>query len=171
MSAAIRRRSRTRRVLKWIGTLLCALVCAAFAVSLRYTFVFELRRDLGVAQRAGIIMFRWPHPNMPRGGSPRLDVITLRTPPLVFWMPRYRAPKDHGPLPMVSSMSRYTGGSLSIPHWLILLVLAIPTVMFWQADRPKPEGRCAGCGYDLTGNVSGICPECGTPVKREGKPR
>lgn len=24
--------------------------------------------------------------------------------------------------------------------------------------------RCVSCGYDLTGNVSGICPECGTPV-------
>jgi hypothetical protein len=23
-------------------------------------------------------------------------------------------------------------------------------------------GRCAGCGYDLTGNVSGTCPECGS---------
>lgn len=24
------------------------------------------------------------------------------------------------------------------------------------------EGRCGRCGYDLTGNVSGVCPECGT---------
>jgi len=24
--------------------------------------------------------------------------------------------------------------------------------------------RCVGCSYDLTGNVSGRCPECGTPV-------
>ena len=22
-------------------------------------------------------------------------------------------------------------------------------------------GQCARCGYDLTGNVSGVCPECG----------
>lgn len=25
---------------------------------------------------------------------------------------------------------------------------------------------CAPCGYDLTGNESGICPECGTPIQR-----
>lgn len=25
-------------------------------------------------------------------------------------------------------------------------------------------GRCDRCGYDLTGNVSGVCPECGKPV-------
>ena len=28
--------------------------------------------------------------------------------------------------------------------------------------RWKRAGRCAHCGYDLTGNVSGKCPECGT---------
>lgn len=26
------------------------------------------------------------------------------------------------------------------------------------------EGKCRKCGYDLTGNVSGTCPECGTRV-------
>ena len=27
-------------------------------------------------------------------------------------------------------------------------------------------GRCSRCGYDLSGNVSGVCPECGTSVPR-----
>ena len=26
-------------------------------------------------------------------------------------------------------------------------------------------GHCATCDYDLTGNTSGVCPECGSPVK------
>lgn len=30
----------------------------------------------------------------------------------------------------------------------------------------EPPGVCGGCGYDLTGNVSGRCPECGHPVAR-----
>ena len=25
----------------------------------------------------------------------------------------------------------------------------------------KARGRCLACGYDLAGNVSGVCPECG----------
>ncbi len=29
---------------------------------------------------------------------------------------------------------------------------------------PYPPGHCQTCGYNLTGNVSGVCPECGTPV-------
>ncbi len=29
------------------------------------------------------------------------------------------------------------------------------------------RGRCAKCDYDLTGNVSRVCPECGTPLPEE----
>ena len=31
-----------------------------------------------------------------------------------------------------------------------------------RRDRQRrSDGRCVGCGYDLRGNVSGTCPECG----------
>ena len=33
--------------------------------------------------------------------------------------------------------------------------------------RPDPtdrETRCRKCGYNLTGNVSGVCPECGERI-------
>ena len=33
----------------------------------------------------------------------------------------------------------------------------------WNRGRPIPEGFCQVCSYDFTGNVSGTCPECGTP--------
>jgi 7-keto-8-aminopelargonate synthetase-like enzyme len=32
-----------------------------------------------------------------------------------------------------------------------------------RAER-EARGFCRRCGYDLTGNVSGRCPECGTPT-------
>ena len=43
----------------------------------------------------------------------------------------------------------------------------------YAGDRIYPrfaKGMCEGCGYDLRGNVSGRCPECGLPVstKRDG---
>ena len=31
--------------------------------------------------------------------------------------------------------------------------------------RRRRKGSCLKCGYDLTGNVSGLCPECGKPVR------
>ncbi len=33
-----------------------------------------------------------------------------------------------------------------------------------QARRRMRPGLCRACGYDLTGNVSGRCPECGCPI-------
>ena len=44
------------------------------------------------------------------------------------------------------------------------------TVAVWIRRRFYPIygiGLCQNCGYDLTGNVSGRCPECGTAVERE----
>lgn len=33
-------------------------------------------------------------------------------------------------------------------------------------DRRIMRGCCGTCGYNLFGNASGICPECGEPVER-----
>ncbi len=39
--------------------------------------------------------------------------------------------------------------------------VAVPTLLVWWFGRKRPlPGHCP-CGYDLTGNVSGTCPECG----------
>src|SRR5947209_5088519 len=52
--------------------------------------------------------------------------------------------------------------------------IGLPGVVWWTVvwlnrwhlnDRP-PAGHCRQCGYDLTANVSGVCPECGTPISR-----
>jgi hypothetical protein len=48
-----------------------------------------------------------------------------------------------------------------VPLWPLLLLAAIPTIWLWRCDRRTKPGTCAGCGYNLTGNVSGVCPECG----------
>jgi hypothetical protein len=52
--------------------------------------------------------------------------------------------------------------------WL-LVALAWMTwmaVVAKRAARLATQPRCDQCGYDLTGNVSGKCPECGTPTGR-----
>ncbi|MCG8405829.1 MAG: hypothetical protein MI923_11590 [Phycisphaerales bacterium] len=52
---------------------------------------------------------------------------------------------------------------IRVPLWLPLLLVAIPTAfIFWRDHRFIPPGHCNECGYNLTSNVSGICPECGT---------
>lgn len=70
------------------------------------------------------------------------------------------------------SEGRYRG--MSAPLWpLLLLASALPAWRFagWlrrrrDAWRRARFGRCTHCGYDLTGNVSGVCPECGRSVSQ-----
>ena len=58
----------------------------------------------------------------------------------------------------------WDSSSVTFPAWAItapLFLLGLPTVRRLRR-RPLP-GCCHACGYDLTGNTSGVCPECGTP--------
>jgi len=54
------------------------------------------------------------------------------------------------------------------PELLIFFtVTGVLTLMMFAADRRRPlPGHWQKCGYDLTGNVSGRCPECGEPVNQ-----
>ena len=49
-----------------------------------------------------------------------------------------------------------------VPGWVILLYLCFPYVSRYEAIAP----RCAACSYNLTGNTSGVCPECGAACAR-----
>jgi hypothetical protein len=46
---------------------------------------------------------------------------------------------------------------------IMLLFSATNVIIVGRPSRP-PYPACDSCGYNLTGNVSGVCPECGTPV-------
>ena len=59
--------------------------------------------------------------------------------------------------------------SFSLPLWVLVGAFAIP---MYLAIRPETKARsrrrrglCVRCAYDLTGNKSGVCPECGTSVE------
>lgn len=53
-----------------------------------------------------------------------------------------------------------------VPLWIPLVLVGVLTLIAWRRERHQhPSGRCQRCGYDLTGNVSGRCPECGMIVR------
>lgn len=63
-----------------------------------------------------------------------------------WWLPRF---------------NRYAGGwYASAPLWIPLVIVLVLAACF----RPRPSvlRDCKVCGYNLTGNVSGVCPECGS---------
>ena len=57
-------------------------------------------------------------------------------------------------------------GIIGIPLWIVFVVVTVPSLLGAWLYRKTSLGHCQNCGYDLTGNVSGVCPECGKAVKQ-----
>jgi hypothetical protein len=77
-----------------------------------------------------------------------LYTVTLTLPPIV---PNYSLPVIFATAPLGAVWAGIT--------WCL-----IPSR--WRRGQPG-RLRCVTCGYNLTGNVSGVCPECGRPVEKE----
>ena len=68
-----------------------------------------------------------------------------------------------------SSLYRIRCQRLRVPYWLLAVVTAVlpaahGAALAWQRrrrERRRMHTLCPACGYNLTGNVSGVCPECG----------
>ena len=84
--------------------------------------------------------------------------------------PRWTIPAVYGSSCVVALLASSTGN----PIWTF--VATVPTLLgqsivarFLLPDslRVYDPGCCQTCGYNLTGNLSGICPECGTPIARD----
>lgn len=65
--------------------------------------------------------------------------------------------------------SQLFGQAAWMPMWPLVVLAAIqPTAAFaihLKKRKSIRAGLCSFCGYKLTGNVSGICPECGIEIK------
>lgn len=67
-----------------------------------------------------------------------------------------------------------TGGMTSSGTWTeriilspleVFLLLLLPTLVIWLFRPSSAPGECGRCRYDLTGNISGVCPECGKRIE------
>ena len=142
------------KVLKWSGTVLCLLISAGYALSFFGWF--------GLA-------------------GPITDCTLLRGAAHIMRRP-YVDGSDHAFgwwwVPLDGSGGAIWGihhqtnqlrwGALEqwfIPLWIPLAIIALPTAWLWRRDRRHPPGHCQRCGYDLTGNVTGVCSECATKVE------
>ena len=58
--------------------------------------------------------------------------------------------------------------SFIIPLVISVLSAVYPTIAFIRGPlrrfRRRRKGLCVKCGYNLTGNTTGICSECGTTI-------
>ena len=166
-------RTRTRRIAKWTGLVVCAGLTVMMFVS-QWWAVRRLTEELEIAIVGRGIWLQWVtvedwpagsiiSPNEDRGWSilnndglqfRPTGIVFNRRSPLCWWF-HYQSFGTAG-------IQLHT---VQIPLWMPLLAIAIPTAWLWRRDRRYPPAHCRKCGYDLTGNVTGVCSECGVKVK------
>jgi hypothetical protein len=57
-----------------------------------------------------------------------------------------------------------------VPFWFVVVlasVLPILRLLVVIRGVGKSSACCMVCGYNLTGNTSGVCPECGTAISEK----
>jgi hypothetical protein len=152
------RRRRVRRLLKWGATLaafviaVCAVIAALWT---NYGFwfqgvKFEFSGGAMVIQGLGPEAHKYPVFGVFENGPCR-STARMRA----LWS-------------TYAGWPRGAPGAFSLPLWLPFACAAASASLLWWRDRRVAAGHCPRCGYNLTGNVSGVCPECGTPATRAG---
>jgi len=182
----MKRRSRTRRVLKWIGTAGCALILFTWFASALFGVGRCSSSGWAVFVDGGLFAVYWQPPAL-RGEGITLALRIMRGNEFVAKTEPTIRGRIHAECSDASnydrlvitrcyprrfvigqawrrlSPGRWGFQGMAISLWVPLLIVAVPTVLLWWSDRQFPEGHCQNCGYSLTGNVSGRCPECGEP--------
>jgi len=86
--------------------------------------------------------------------------------PRSLW-PSYRTWQRRIPFPSGPTVTTWR---VLVPYWLMTVIGGVATVAFYLRARRPRRGFCKTCGYNLTGNVSGICPECGRRISSAEAP-
>jgi hypothetical protein len=146
-------------MLKWAGLVLCLLIMTAWIASGRWGVYLYVNRylNLGYPLRCvslldgGVYYWEIPFISVNESG------IHMQS-SFFGWHSRW--------IPHLRPSTPTSQYEVFIPLWIPFLPVAIPTAILWWRDRRRciPPGHCRKCGYNLTGNVSGVCPECGEVV-------
>ena len=162
------RRHRLRRVAKWTGAGLCALIFAAWLGS-RWIAASETygRSDRGWMAtvrrgRLSLAQLYWGvgpgRGSLPRGWGCSGEWLTSQQVGW-DWLPDWMAIGVPGMQPFVKE--------IKVPLLIPFAVLGLPVAWLFYRDRRRVRGtrECVRCGYDLSGLTAGaMCPECGNGV-------
>lgn len=158
------RRHRRRRVLRWVGTVLSLLILAAAVACLRWQTVSVGAGwgwKIGLNSGAFVAAHERASPSRSDEWLSFGRVYGSRAELAERWGAFGLWPQD-----VTSSTGPWTVRWVFVPLWMLFVLTAIPTALIGWLDRRRPEpGRCANCGYNLTGNITGRCPECGASIQ------
>jgi len=161
--AAIRRRSRVRRMVKWVGLVLCLLMLVISAINV-WSSVHWHSRYHGLAKNRYVLEWSLS------GGAIFVGAFSERVVRQAGWpRPGFKLTGPHDWVWRPSLMDHLASPTwlvgAVVPLWIPFVAVSMPTALLWWRDRRRiPPGHCRKCGYDLTGNVSGVCPECGERI-------
>jgi hypothetical protein len=171
-------RPRLLSLLTALSLLLCVVAVALGAWSYRRVDClshFGRMRDLQLVSAKGRLSLRVISYSSPRNrsagssgwqlfaGPPNLS---LASPPQTIWS---RLGFFGNTFPGRDGSYEYR--TVTFPWAAVTVTSAVPPVLsaslglkrHWTSRRRR-AGQCRCCGYNLTGNVSGVCPECGHPT-------
>jgi len=147
---------RLRRFAQWCGVSARVVTAVAFGLSTWQAINWE-RSDgrLILSLTSGTLEVVWPPPAWKDDGSrygPGWFIGNYVSGRLsVDWRFKYTA-------------MRGAYQFLRIPLWAPFIGFVVPTVWLWRRGRRHMQPGHCRCGYDLTGNESGRCPECGLRI-------
>ena len=160
-------------MLKWVGVVATVGIVAVWAWSHHVSYDWMPTQTLRIRVfPEGVVCTKSPSEQVPPIGycPPTRHWYIPSTPPVYCpptrqWWPCVRTNRFDTPLRDLPGWKVWVSTrSLFVPHWLFAVLFALPTAILWYRDRRPPKGHCQNCGYNLTGNVTGICPECGEPI-------
>lgn len=134
---------------------------------------------VGALSMGGLLRFERANYAEDAGGWNHVSYATPGGSPPGLWSEVYARDRDGGPLRRVGFAYAHIDygkngtmvrNAVYLPHWAAVVLLAVAPAVWVRrffAASPWKAGRCKSCGYDLTGNMSGICPECGAVVKEK----
>jgi len=67
--------------------------------------------------------------------------------------------------PILDWYLAFTSGTVQVALWPVVLALSVVALWLWCIDRRHAPGHCYACGYERTGNESGVYPECGAATQ------
>ncbi len=150
----MKKRIRKRRILKWLGVLACVALLSLWLISPHYSIGYGMPSSYIGCASCSLVVLSYPN---------EIGIDFLG------WSASKTSRNDFNPLSnsyfgWPQTRDIYIGCWLfEIPIWMFFSLASLITAGLWRWDR-APKGGCANCGYDLTGNVSGVCPECGAKI-------
>jgi hypothetical protein len=140
-------------ILKWAGLVLSLLIVVVWLLSLHWSLDYS-----SAMGRSGFLQM-----GITEGSLYRIRLGDDQP----SWDGQWSISRNSALPELVELVPRWYSGGMIFPLWIPLLIVAIPTVFLWRRGRRRPPGHCQNCGYNLTGNVSGVCPECGEKIQAD----